>query len=83
MKNITKIKDIINPGNILNNIFIITISGSIIIFNQDNNDINLKGKYKDIIAKKIFKYQIMFIYLICDSNSLRLISNVSLLSSAK
>jgi mRNA-degrading endonuclease YafQ of YafQ-DinJ toxin-antitoxin module len=76
-------RDMIKPGNIRNITFIITISGSTIIFNQDNNDNNLKGKYKDIIPKKIFKYQIILIYLICDSNSLRLISNLSLLSSAK
>ena len=57
-------KDIIKPGDILNITFIITRSGSIIIFTQDNKDNNLKGKYKDIIPKKIFKYQIMFIYLI-------------------
>lgn len=49
-------RDMIKPGNIRNITFIITISGSTIIFNQDNNDNNLKGKYKDIIPKKIFKY---------------------------
>jgi hypothetical protein len=81
MNNIIEIRDTINPGIILNSIFAIIIKGSVISFTHDNKVNNLTGKNKAIIPKNIFKLQIKFIYLICDSNSSRLISKSKLLSS--